>query len=203
MSLETVSVPISLEQLLASDDRGRFEIVHGELEEVYMSNFSAFVGLRIASAMLLFCEKHNLGAVLNSEGYYRCFGDDGLNARKPDVSFIRRERLPADWLAQGYFTIPPDLAVEVVSPHDTVYKLDQKIREYLNGGVRLVWIIDPAVQEIMIYRLNGTTQRLRPNVYRSRWKDTLRSVVRKRYLERYQCGIRDDYHRNRNQKWSP
>lgn len=77
--------------------------------------------------------------------------------------FVSQERLPADWREQGFFTIPPDLAVEVVSPHDTVYKLDQKIREYLHGGVRVIWVVDPSVRQVMIYRHDGSIQRLVEN----------------------------------------
>ena len=160
MSIATTTPPITLEQLLASEDRGSFEIVNAELKEVNMSSYSTIIGVRIATLLFLFCEKHALG-VVDVGGYYRCFGEELQNARKPDVSFVSKDRLPADWKTQGYFTIPPDLAVEVVSPHDTVYELDQKIREYLDGGVRLLWVVDPAVREVMIYRLDGTTQRLR------------------------------------------
>jgi Uma2 family endonuclease len=73
--------------------------------------------------------------------------------RRADVSFIRKERYPWDQLAEdGYTTIPPDLAVEVVSPNDTVSGLVEKIGEYLRAGVRLVWIIDPPTRTVQVWR---------------------------------------------------
>ncbi len=44
---------------------------------------------------------------------------------------------------EGYCTIPPDLAVEVVSPNDLVAELDEKVEEYLRAGVKLVWVVHP------------------------------------------------------------
>ena len=57
-------------------------------------------------------------------------------------------------------TIPPDLAVEVTSPTDVVYELEEKVEEYLRAGVRLIWVIHPEVQAIEVMRGNGSTGRL-------------------------------------------
>jgi Uma2 family endonuclease len=44
------------------------------------------------------------------------------------------------------------LAVEVRSPHNSVRELTEKAREYLSFGSRLVWIIDPRQQQVMVFR---------------------------------------------------
>ena len=44
----------------------------------------------------------------------------------------------------------PDLAVEVISPGDTVRELDDKVEEYLQAGVRLVWVINPDLQVVRV-----------------------------------------------------
>ncbi|RRR75304.1 MAG: Uma2 family endonuclease, partial [Candidatus Viridilinea halotolerans] len=51
--------------------------------------------------------------------------------RSPDAYYVRAERLPAGDDDEGFWRIPPDLAVEVVSPSDSAEELQQKIREYL------------------------------------------------------------------------
>lgn len=48
--------------------------------------------------------------------------------------------------------MPPDLAVEVLSPSDRPRQLLDKIGEYLQAGVRLVWVIDPGLERAAIHR---------------------------------------------------
>ncbi len=44
----------------------------------------------------------------------------------------------------------PDLAAEVVSGSDTFGDIDAKVRQYLDSGVRLVWLIDPLVRLVWL-----------------------------------------------------
>jgi Uma2 family endonuclease len=46
----------------------------------------------------------------------------------------------------------PVLAVEILSPSDTVEDINEKIDEYLAAGVLVVWVIDPHDRTVMIYR---------------------------------------------------
>jgi Uma2 family endonuclease len=78
------------------------------------------------------------------------------------LSFIARDRLPTeDQWSEGYVTIPPDLAVEVTSPSDVVYAIEEKLEEHLRAGARLIWVIHPDVQAVQVLRLDGTGNRLR------------------------------------------
>ncbi len=52
-------------------------------------------------------------------------------------------------------TKPPLLCIEILSPEDTVSRVNQRVQEYLAFGVPLVWVIDPADKRIWIYRPNG------------------------------------------------
>ena len=52
--------------------------------------------------------------------------------------------------------IPPDLAVEVVSPHDEVVDLNNKVMDYLGAGVKLIWILYPETKSVWIVRPDGT-----------------------------------------------
>ena len=53
---------------------------------------------------------------------------------------------------------PPLLCIEIVSSEDTVSKTNQRIQEYLDFGVPVVWLVDPADKTIWIYRPNGMEQ---------------------------------------------
>jgi Uma2 family endonuclease len=160
MSIAPEQSQFTLEQLLASDARGRFELIDGQLEQVNVSNLSVDVGAQLLALLVAFCKAHDLGRVFGADSYYQCFPEGERKARKPDVSFIANERLPPDWMEQSFFTIAPDLAVEVLSTNDTAYEIDRKIADYLSVGVRLIWEINPVERTVMIHRLDGTVQKL-------------------------------------------
>ncbi len=160
MSSTLENTNTTLEELLASEDAGRFEIVAGQLVEVQVSNLSVEVGAAILARLRTYCDERQLGKVFGSDSYYRCYGDDASRARKPDVSFIARERLPQNWLEDGFFTIPPDLAVEVISTHDMAFEVRRKVEEYLQAGVKLVWELEPETRTMLIHRLDGTREML-------------------------------------------
>jgi Uma2 family endonuclease len=113
MSIASDKTYVTLEELLASPDAGKFEIVDGHLEEVNASNLSSRVGAYVCHHLVQDCLGKDLGEVFNSEQYFRCFADDPSKSRKPDASFVSKQRLPADWQSLGFLSIPPDLAVEV------------------------------------------------------------------------------------------
>ena len=77
--------------------------------------------------------------------------------RAPDAAFVRTDRLPP--AGEGYAEVAPDLVAEVVSPADTAHEIDQKVAEYLEAGVRSVWVLYPRTQTILIHRDEGV---LRP-----------------------------------------
>src|SRR4028118_2360486 len=74
--------------------------------------------------------------------------------RSPDASWVRRERLeslnpdPAKFLPMA-----PDFVAQLRSATDNLEKLQQKMQEYVDNGVRLGWLIDPQNQRVEIYRL--------------------------------------------------
>jgi len=152
------------EELLSLPDEGRgFELVAGRLVEKKKGSYASWVAARITSVLARFGESPDLGLVFSSEGSYQCFPDDPRKVRKPDVSFIRRGRLPGERPPEGHVTIPPDLAVEVVSPRDTAYEVDAKVQEYLAAGFPLVWVVNPRTRTIHIYRPGRSVELLGPD----------------------------------------
>jgi Uma2 family endonuclease len=66
--------------------------------------------------------------------------------RRPDVAFIRKERLEGVDLAQVPLPIAPDLVIEIVSKNDRADDLNLKVSQYLQAGVQAVWLFYPITQ---------------------------------------------------------
>lgn len=72
--------------------------------------------------------------------------------RAPDLMFISAIRLKGHGDLTGFSDLVPDLAAEVVSPHDYWGAVEEKVAEYLAAGVRLVWVINPKTKSAHVYR---------------------------------------------------
>lgn len=66
----------------------------------------------------------------------------------PDVSVVRCERFSG---VDRVFRGAPDLAIEVVSPSDTVTRLKAKVDAYVEGGSNTVWVVFPESRSVMVY----------------------------------------------------
>ena len=69
---------------------------------------------------------------------------------KPDVAYVAASRVPEDE-TKG-FPIPPDLAVEVISPSDILWNVYEKALAYLDAGTRTVWLIEPVARTVTVFR---------------------------------------------------
>lgn len=147
---------VTPEDLLTMQDGDHYELVDGELVERATGTEAAWIAGEIGSLLSAFVRERHLGWVLAAEASYQCFAEDPRRVRRPDVSFIRAGRLPGDRLPKGHTTIPPDLAVEVVSPNDLYWEVRKKVGEYLRAGVRLVWVIDPDSRYVEVSRSGGS-----------------------------------------------
>ena len=74
--------------------------------------------------------------------------------RSPDASWVRRERWQALTTKQrkGFIPLCPDFVVELRSESDRRSELQAKMREYMDHGTRLGWLIDPQNHQVEIYR---------------------------------------------------
>ncbi len=97
-----------------------------------------------------FVEKHALGETFGAEtGFILSHNPDTVRA--PDFAFIAAERLSLIGDFDEFVPIAPDLAVEVVSPHDRWTKIEEKVQDYLRAGTRLVWVLNPKTKTIHVY----------------------------------------------------
>lgn len=150
---------MTAEEFLAWDNSG-YELVEGELVEVPMGAMSAWVSLKIAKLIWAFLDVHPLGLVFPQETALACWPDRPDHFRKPDGMFFAKGRLLDDRPPDGILEIAPDLAVEVVSPRDNAQNIERKIEEYLDAGVRVIWVCYPALQTIHVYKRGSVAARL-------------------------------------------
>lgn len=134
-----------------------YELVRGEVVEMAPpGGVHGGVAVNISSALHQFVRQQDLGRVMVESGYWIERQPDTV--RGPDVSFVRKERLPAEGLPRAFFEIAPDLAVEVVSPSDTAAGLEAKVHQYLQNGVQRVWVVYPDTRRVAVYRPDGGSQ---------------------------------------------
>jgi Uma2 family endonuclease len=82
--------------------------------------------------------------------------------RAPDCAWIRRERyeqLPIE-KRRKFAPIAPDFVAELRSPSDRLSDPHAKMKEYMDNGVRVGWLIDPDTQTVWIYEQGKESQRL-------------------------------------------
>jgi Uma2 family endonuclease len=156
--LEQIYTP---EDLLTMPDRKKYELVDGHLVERQMSLLSSWVGGQLHFELSRFLREHQIGWAWPSDQGYACFPNSPRKLRFPDVSYVSKRRLPAGLTSDGYIYIPPDLAVEVVSPNDLASEVLRKVLEYLDAGVALVWVIYPEARATQVYRRDGSGNLLR------------------------------------------
>lgn len=148
------------DDLLSMPDGDRFELVDGQLVERNMGQVSSWVGTRTSHVLTNFLESQPLGWVFGSDCGYQCFPGSPKKLRRPDVSFLRREKLPNGLFFDGHVPVVPDLVVEVISPRDITETLEVKIVEYQAAGVSSIWVISPKARTCTIHHLNGHSLRL-------------------------------------------
>lgn len=143
------------EDLLAMPDGKSYELVDGRLAERPTGAESSLVGGELYLRLAPFCKERDMGKVWPADNGYQCFPHAPGLVRKPDVSFIRKGRLPGDVAPVGWVKIRPDLAVEVISPGDSVEELEEKLEDYQKAGVPLIWVIYPKRRKARVFRLAG------------------------------------------------
>ncbi|BAZ80705.1 MAG: Uma2 family endonuclease [Sphaerospermopsis sp.] len=80
----------------------------------------------------------------------------------PDVAWVKKERWESLTPEQQekFAPIAPDFVIELRSPNDSLKKLQEKMVEYLENGVRLAWLIDRKQQKVYIYRPSQPVEEL-------------------------------------------
>jgi Uma2 family endonuclease len=147
--MATTRVITDEELLQLPKDGNKYEVVDGELRVSPAGLRHEEIIASLLARMRVFADERRLGNVLGSNLLY-VFPSG--NRRGPDVSFVAAGRLTPEVRAHAFPRLAPDLAVEVLSPSDRPRAVLDRVGEYLEAGVRLVWVIDPQKRRAVEYR---------------------------------------------------
>ena len=134
-----------------------WDMIDGVLVERDMGMESDYYGAQIIVRIGAATNSERDGFVFGPSGGYKYPGLAGNHLRLPDVSFVRKERM-RDGLPRGWCAIPPDLIVEVASPNDEAGDLQGKVREWIDGGAKRVWVVYPDQHEITVHHPDRTAR---------------------------------------------
>ena len=133
------------------DDGYRYDLIDGELIRMTpAASGHGEVAFEIAWHLGTFVRPRRLGRIYAAEtGFILRRNPDVILG--PDVAFVREERIPADHDPDHFLPLAPDLAVEVISPSERRGQITRKVRTYLEGGVRLLWLVNPRRRTVTVY----------------------------------------------------
>jgi len=138
-----------------SQDGSKEELLRGEVITMPPPKYRhGLIQIQIAYLLKCFVAPRKLGWIAAESGVVMERDPDTVFG--PDVAFCSIARHPER--PENYLDIPPDLVVEVLSPDDRRKDVREKIKDYVKGGVKIVWLVDPEVRTVTVYAgsLRGT-----------------------------------------------
>lgn len=148
---------MTTEELLALPDDGIERwLIRGELREgatTLRNRWHSRTEATFAYLLQNWCEQQPRprGIVYSGECGFRLARDPDSTVGI-DVAYVSPEVAARDPDDMAWIDGPPVLAVEILSPSDTVEQIGEKIQEYLSAGVKLVWIVDPYVKTVVVHQ---------------------------------------------------
>lgn len=132
---------------LPENEDKRLELDDGVIVDMGSSSqINTVTAARIVHFLNTHVIPNELGYITGADGGFK-IGDK--KARIPDVAFVSKSRLTK--LKGAHFPFAPDLAIEVVSPDEDIFK---KAREYLHAGTSMVWAVYTDERVVYEMRLN-------------------------------------------------
>lgn len=150
---------MTLDDFINEYGKQPFELVNGEKIPLMPNVMIHQLILRTLFRLLdAFSSAHNLGEVVFELPFVEIYNSSWVKgSRTPDLMFFSAEKWAQytketeNWLKKPSLIVP-DLAVEIVSPNDSFSELQEKVDEYLERGVILIWIFDPQKKRVHVYR---------------------------------------------------
>jgi Uma2 family endonuclease len=141
--IQTVLTPEQLEP--------PFEMIDGvPKEKPRMGLFANILASYLSTAINNFSIPRRLGMAINETTHKV----DDQNSRRPDVSYVEYAKMPAWEILLDdppLLEAAPNVAIEIVSPSNTIAEMDTRIEEFFTSGVQLVWVVHPQSKQIYVY----------------------------------------------------
>ena len=129
------------------------ELVDGFVREPAMPNYQhQRVATRLLALLYAHVQRRGVGEVLSPMDVV--LDEAAALVVQPDLVFVGRNRLG---IIRERIWGPPDLVVEIVSPHTERRDRTTKVGWYRNYGVRECWLITPKHQWVEVIELQATT----------------------------------------------
>jgi len=131
---------------------GDFEIMPPPFPETSVKN------IELDFQLMLWAKKDKSGVCFESSAKFTL--PNGAK-RMPDAAWILRERyyaLSEIERSERFARIAPDFVIELRSKSDRLKNLQSKMREYIENGVRLGWLVDPYEKRVHVYRADKTIE---------------------------------------------
>ena len=149
---------MTIEEFATISQPGRFDLINGEVLQMPPAGgehgaLASELGRRIGNYVV----EHQLGQTYAAETGF-VVDAESRTVLAPDVAFVSATRIPPIEQQRGFVPLAPDLAVEVVSPSDRVVDVSAKVSEYLAGGVKLVWVVEPRRRTVTEYHADRSAR---------------------------------------------
>ena len=150
--MSTTTHLMTAEELMnIDDDSHRHELIKGELLTMPPPGFHhGRISANLIGLLGQFVKVNRLGDICGESGYI--LERDPDTVLGPDVSFVTKDRSQRP---DGYYSGPPDLAVEVLSPGDRGGKVEHKLSLWLELGTRSVWLVNPRRRTVEVCKPTG------------------------------------------------
>jgi Uma2 family endonuclease len=133
------------------------ELVRGQLiVREPPSSYHGELAAKLAVLVGSFVYAHELGSVFAQDTGFKIASNPDT-VRAPDLAYVSRARSSAVG-RRGYAAIAPDLVIEILSPGDRPGEVLAKVADWIDAGVRLVWVIDPHRAEAHVHRTDGSLE---------------------------------------------
>ena len=135
------------------DDEPLFEIIDGRQVDLPPSSYYAgLMASHLFHKLALFHLRHDIGELVSEVLFHLPLKAE--RCRRPDVAFVSYKRWPKgkpSKTTDNAWPVVPNLAVEVISPTDGAEEVMEKIGEYFQAGVELVWVVYSSLQLWTVY----------------------------------------------------
>ena len=111
---------------------------------------SGEISARFCALLFSWVEPRHLGHIVSARAGFQLPNGDIVT---PLISFFSRERLKR--VPRIYPELVPDLVVEIKSAFDQLAALQEKLRQFLDLGVRIGLLIDPDERTVSVYNFGN------------------------------------------------
>jgi Uma2 family endonuclease len=131
---------------LPQEEGREFELLDGEVIEIPSASPRHNVLLSIWIELLSPALRGRGRAIPETD-----FSDGRYTTLRPDLAILLGEKFTGLNLDKLPVTTAPDIVIEIVSPSESLFRVNRRIDSFLRFGVREVWVVDPQNRQIYLH----------------------------------------------------